>query len=129
MNSAALKAALRRIIILHRGRGKAISAEKLVQILYPEGNYIQIIAGREVVCNDIDDRPVRKAIEELIKEHFPVCSVTEDPPGYFFPADIDEARIYTKSLQKRAVRIFIRRRSIVRDTARYYEQARQEAMV
>jgi len=112
MTEVELKSSLRRVLILHIGREKAIDA----------GSLAGMFGFR-------DDRPVRKAIEELIKEHFPVCSATEEPPGYFFPASTEEARRYTRSLQKRAVRIFLRRRHIIRDTARYYENARQEMMV
>jgi len=107
-----LKHELRLIISRHVGRDKAISADTLA----------------EIFCYR-DDRPVRKAIEELIDDGFPVCSVTEPPPGYFFPASIEEARAYSKSLQKRAVNIFLRRRHIIRNTARFYERARQEALL
>ena len=107
-----LTTGLRRILVRHRGRGSAVGAGELAEIF-----------GYR------DDRPVRKAIEQLIMEGFPVCSATEWPAGYFFPADVAEARRYTKSLQKRACMIFIRRRHIIRDTARYYEEARQEALV
>ncbi len=101
-------AELKRIIRQHTGRDNPIQADDL--------------AG---MFGYNDDRPIRLAIEKLIDTHFPVCSVTEKPAGYFFPASIDESRRYTKSLQSRAVRIFLRRRHIIRDTARHYEQATQ----
>ncbi len=55
--------------------------------------------------------------------------MTEDPAGYFFPASVEEARKYSKSLQRRAVRIFLRRRNIIKNTARYYEKARQMSFI
>jgi len=103
-----VKTELRHILERHIGRGNPITAETLA-----------------VRFNLSDDRPVRKAIEQLIDGGFPVCSVTESPAGYFFPASVEEARIYSKSLQKRAARIFLRRRGIIKNTARYYEPARQ----
>jgi len=107
-----LKSQLKRIILGHTGRGKPITAGKLAELFGHSG-----------------DRIIRKAIEELIDDGFPVCSVTDDPPGYFFPASVEEARRYSKSLQKRAARIFLRRRGIIRNTARYYEPARQGRMI
>ena len=107
-----LKQQLREVLRHHVGRDKAIKAEEL--------------ASR---FGYIDDRPIRKAIEGLIDDGFPVCSVTEEPAGYFFPASVEEARKYSKSLQRRAVRIFLRRRHIIRDTARYYEKVRQGILI
>lgn len=107
-----LKPALRLILLRHTGRSAAVKAESLAAHF-----------GLK------DDRAVRKAIEEMIDGGFPVCSVTEPPAGYFFPADIGEAQKYTVSLRRRALRIFQRRRHIVRSTARYYEKARQGVLV
>ena len=99
---------LKRVLRRHTGRDNPIKAE--------------VLAG---MFGYSDDRPIRKAIEKLIDNRFPVCSVTEAPPGYFCPASVAEARRYTKSLQSRAVRIFLRRRHIIRDTARRLEKIRQ----
>ena len=107
-----LKRELRRVIQRHTGRSDPITAESLA-----------------VMFGYKDDRPIRKAIEEMIDDDFPVCSVTEQPAGYFFPASVEEAKKYSKSLQKRAVRIFLRRRHIVKNTARFYEKARQLELV
>lgn len=107
-----LKRELRRIIERHIGRWDAITAGDLAAMF-----------------GYSDDRPVRRAIEELIDDNFPVCSVTEPPAGYFFPASVDEARTYTNSLRKRAANIFLRRRHIVKNTARYYEVARQGRLI
>ena len=107
-----LKSQLRLIITRHVGRESAIAA----------GTLAEMFGYR-------DDRPVRKAIDELIDGGFPVCSVTEPPPGYFFPAGVEEARIYSKSLQRRAVNIFLRRRGIIKNTARFYERARQAELL
>jgi len=107
-----LKLELKTILFKHVGRANAIKGESLARLFgFP------------------DDRPIRKAIEELIDGGFPVCSSTESPAGYFFPASVDEARTYSKSLQKRAVRIFLRRRHIIKNTARFYEEARQGVLV
>jgi len=108
MSEESLKTQVKAVLERHIGRGMSITAESLADMF-----------GYE------DDRPIRKAIEELIDNGFPVCSVTEPPAGYFFPASVDEAKIYSKSLQKRAARIFLRRRYIIRNTARFYEAAKQ----
>jgi len=103
-----IKQDLKLIILRHTGRSNPITARELAE------RY-----GHE------DDRVIRKLIADLIDEGFPVCSVTDDPAGYFFPANVDEAREYTVSLRRRALRIFLRRRHIIRSTARWYEEARQ----
>jgi len=89
------------------------------------------IRGRELagMYGYTDDRVVRKAIEELIDDHFPICSATDEPCGYFFPASVEEARRYSKGLQSRAVRIFLRRRNIIRDAAIYHEGAHEVRLV
>ena len=107
-----LKEGLKAILSHRVGRDKAITA-----------NYL---AGR---FGYKDDRLIRKAIEELIDDNFPVCSVTDSPAGYFFPSRVKEARLYSKALQSRAVRIFLRRRFIIKNTARYYETAEQGRLV
>ncbi len=107
-----LLAGLRHILLGHVGRADPITAERLATIF-----------------GYCDDRPVRRAIERLIDDDFPVCSVTDPPAGYFFPADVEEAREYTVVLRRRALKIFQRRRHIVRSTARWYERARQLEMV
>jgi len=103
---------LRMIILKHTGRKNPIKADTLAARF-----------GYD------DDRPIRMAIEKLIDGDFPVCSVTDEPAGYFFPASVDEARRYSKSLQSRAVRIFLRRRHIIKNTARHYEKAIQGVLV
>jgi len=62
-----LKVELQRILSRHVGRGNPITAGVLAEMF-----------GYE------DDRPIRKAIEELIDDNFPICSVTEEPAGYFY---------------------------------------------
>lgn len=99
---------LRLIILRHTGRDNPVKAMDLAAHF-----------------GYTDDRPIRLAIERLIDGDFPVCSVTEQPAGYFFPGSVGEARRYSKSLQSRAVRIFLRRRHIIKNTARHYEKARQ----
>lgn len=117
-----LKSRLKRILHWHVGRGSAVTARELCEQL---GVFAVDVDGSHIY----EDRTVRKAIEGLIDEDFPVCSVTEEPAGYFFPASVEEARAYSKSLQKRAVRIFLRRRHIIKNTALHYEPARQERLI
>jgi hypothetical protein len=107
-----MKNQLRLIILNHTGRDCAIKAADLAEHF-----------------GYTDDRLIRKTIEELIDDGFPVCSATDDPAGYFFPASVNEARKYSKSLQKRAVRIFLRRRGIIKNTALYYERAKQGELI
>jgi hypothetical protein len=113
VNEVDLKRELRLIIQRHVGRAEAVTAGLLAQSF-----------GFK------DDRVIRKAIEDLIeKDGFPVCSVTEEPAGYFFPENVNDARTYSKALQKRAVNIFLRRRNIIKNTAIFYEKARQAELV
>ena len=112
MDEGSLRQQLKMVLLQHTGRAKAIKSEALASRF-----------GYD------DDRPIRKIIEGLIDGGFPVCSVTGSPAGYFFPADVDEARKYSKSLQKRAVRIFLHRRHIIRNTARFYEKVRQSVLI
>jgi hypothetical protein len=42
---------------------------------------------------------------------------------------VEEARRYSKGLQSRAVRIFLRRRNIIRDAAIYHEGAHEVRLV
>ncbi len=107
-----LQAQVKDIINNHRGRWLAITGGRLAEIF-----------GFE------NDRAIRKAIEDLIDDGFPIYSVTESPAGYFFPSSVEEARQYSKALQKRAVRIFLRRRYIIRSAARYYEPGKQGRLI
>lgn len=98
MSEQSLKHQLRDILLGHMGRGRAIKAEELATRL-----------------GYSDDRPVRKAIEELIDDGLPVCSVTESPAGFFLASTRGEAERYTKSLRRRAVLIFLRRKKVIRN--------------
>lgn len=111
MDEGSLRQQLKVVVLQHAGRAKAIKSEAL---------------AARFGC---EDRSIRKIIEGLIDGGFPVCSTSGHPAGYFFPADVDEARQYSKSLQKRAVRIFLRRRHIIKNTARFYEKVRQGVLV
>ena len=108
MNESELMSCLKKVIERHIGRDSAITAGAMSEMF-----------GYQ------DDRPIRLAIEKLIDDDFPVCSVTEEPAGYFFPSGVEEAKTYTVSRRRRALRIFHRRRHIIRNTARYYEKAEQ----
>jgi len=102
-----LKSQLRRVLGARLGRDRAVTARELVRI-----------TGQP-------DRKVRQVIEELIDGGFPVCSATEPPAGFFFPASVEEARRHARPLQKRAALIFLRKRKIIKGAALYYEPARQ----
>ena len=76
-----------------------------------------------------DDRIIRKAIEELIDEEgIPVCSVTEDPPGYFIAATREEAERYTRSLRRRAVLIFMRRKKVIRNAGLHVPEGQRRLL-
>jgi hypothetical protein len=112
INQPELRKELKRILEGRVGREASVTAGELARMF-----------GYE------DDRIIRKAIEDLIDGGFPVCSATEEPAGYFFPKDEGEARVYSKSLQRRAVRIFLRRRRIISNTREYYENLRRRAEI
>ena len=94
-----------------------------------QGRRLAITVGHLAAMLGSDDRAIRKAVEELIDNQYPICSVTGTPAGYFFPSSVEEARVYSKALQKRAVRIFLRRRFIIRSAARYYEPGKQGRLI
>jgi len=98
MTDPELRKELRIILLRHIGRERAIKAEALAEMF-----------GYR------DDRIIRKAIEELIDDDLPVCSVTESPAGYFIAGSREEAERYTKSLRRRAVLIFLRRKKVIRN--------------
>jgi len=98
VSELSLKHQLRGILLGHMGRARAIKAEGLASRL-----------------GYFDDRLVRKVIKELIDEGLPVCSITEPPAGFFLASTREEAERYTKSLRKRAVLIFLRRKKVIRN--------------
>jgi hypothetical protein len=51
------------------------------------------------------------------------------PAGYFIAASIHEARRCTKPLQSRTVNIFLRKRRLITNTARYLAPAVQGKLI
>ncbi|MHB8084371.1 MAG: hypothetical protein ACYDHZ_00900 [Dehalococcoidia bacterium] len=108
---------VKNIILSHVGRDNAITAERICELIYgvvPEDDPEKQPLAR------YSDRPVRLAIEDLIRAGTPICSMTEEPPGYFFPSSVEEAKAACKPLQRRAVMIFLRKRKIIHNTELYY---------
>ena len=90
----------------------------LKDILYQHRGRDHAIPSR-VLCDmtGLEDRALRLLIDELIDEGMSIVSVTEPPAGYFVASSREEAQRYSKSLQSRAVKIFLRRRKIIRNAS------------
>ena len=106
-----LRQALKRILENHNGRAQAIASRLLTEL------------------TGAPDRSIRMAIEDLITDGLPVVSATDAPAGYFIPANMDEAREYTKSLCSRAVVIFLRRKRVIKNAGRYLAPASQGRLI
>ena len=89
-----LKTELRKILLRHEGRDRAITGMELAKRL-----------------NQKDDRRIRILIRELIIEGLPVASCSK---GYFIPVTFQEAGEYAESLRGRLKEDALRRRDFRR---------------
>lgn len=79
--------------LLKYGRENAVTGKELAKTLgYP------------------NDRVIRLAIRELIKDSVPVAASTVNPSGYFITENEEEATKYLKVLRSRLVKDAYRRR-------------------
>ena len=106
-----LKTHLKGILQRHEGHPSAITARELC-----------LITGS-------NDRAVRLAIAELIREGLPVLSSTESPPGYFIATSREEWREYDATLKSRIVQDALRKRDIKVAVARHFAPAVQERLL
>ena len=106
-----IKAALRGILSRHEGHGQAVTARELAGTL------------------GSNDRAVRLAIAELIREGLPVLSATDNPPGYFIASSRAEWADYDAQLKSRIVEDAKRKRDVKVAVARYFAPAVQEKLL
>ena len=86
---------VRRILVEHRGRANAITIDQLCHLA---------------------DLPSRRACEDLLETRLADFQfiLVADAHGYYIPTTADEINHYLDSLQSRAVKIFLRKRRVMR---------------
>ena len=112
MNNGDLKTELKRILLRHEGKARAITGRELATMVDYQ-----------------DDRRVRQVIRELITDGLPVASSTEAPAGYFLVATHQEAEEYAASIRSRLIEDALRRRDFRRAADLYLAPARQGRLV
>jgi len=108
MDKTDLKAHLKRILLFHAGKARAITGRELAAIV-----------GHR------DDRRVRQVIRELIIDGLPVAASTESPAGYFLVTCRQEADEYAASIRSRLIEDALRRRDFRRAAAMHLAPATQ----
>ena len=108
MTNEDLKVELKRILLRHEGEGKAVIGRELAKMF-----------GLK------DDRRVRLAIRDLIKDGLPIAANTESPAGYFVVNTRQEADRYASSIRSRLISDAIRRRDFRRAADQYLTPAEQ----
>jgi predicted DNA-binding transcriptional regulator len=94
----------------HQGQRNAIRSNELARYLKTE------------------ERRVRVAIQELIKDGVPICSSVSEPYGYFMVTNSDEALHYIKVLEEREKEIRARRESFERAAEKHFTIPRQTGL-
>ena len=112
MNNEDLKVELKRILLRHEGQALAITGRELATMF-----------GLK------DDRQVRHAIRDLIKDGLPVAANTESPAGYFVVNNRREADRYASSIRSRLISDAIRRRDFRRAADQYLTPAEQGILI
>jgi len=112
MNKDDLKAQLKSILLRHEGQAPAITGRELAKMF-----------GLK------DDRRVRLAIRDLIKDGLPVAANTESPAGYFVVNTRQEADRYAQSIRNRLIKDAIRRRDFRRAADQYLTPAEQGVLL
>ena len=112
MNNEDLKVELKRILLRHEGEDKAIIGRELAKMF-----------GLK------DDRRVRLAIRDLIKDGLPIAANTESLAGYFVVNTRQEADRYAQSIRNRLIKDAIRRRDFRRAADQYLTPAEQGVLL
>ena len=107
-----LKAELKAILLKREGRSRAITGRELATMV-----------GHK------DDRSVRQAIRELIREGVAIASSTEPPAGYFIVITRQEAEQYAGSIRSRLIEDAIRRRDFRRAADQFLTPATQGRLI
>lgn len=99
--------------------------DTIIDIIKPHTHFLNTINQHDIVAEfifkreeHISARKVRRIIEELIEEGYPIISTPVDPGGYCWGGADGEALECYKRLRKKGVKILIRARRILRNSKR-----------
>ena len=94
----------------------------IIEIIKPHMNFAESINQHEIAAEFMErrnehmaGRRVRKVIEELIEEGYPIISTPVDPGGYCWGGGVGEALECYKRLRRKAAKEFIRARYTLRN--------------
>ena len=97
----------------------------IVDIIKPHKDFSNTINQHDIAAEfmetrneHITPRQVRRTIEELIEEGYPIISTPVDPGGYCWIGGPGEALECYKRLRKKGIKILIRARRILRNSKR-----------
>ena len=97
----------------------------IISIIKPHTHFLNTINQHDIAAEfmekrneDITPRRVRKIIEELIEEGYPIISSPVDPGGYCWGGGVGEALECYKRLRKKGIKILLRARRILRNSRR-----------
>lgn len=97
----------------------------IISIIKPHTHFLNTINQHDIAAEfmskreeHISPRKVRKIIEELIEEGYPIISTPVDPGGYAWIGGPGEALECYKRLRKKGIKILIRARRILRNSQR-----------
>lgn len=105
--------------------------EHLPRLVYAElarhRGHRQAVTGRELAATlgHRDDRAIRLAIRELIREGIPVAASVTEPMGFYLCSTRDEAVRYMTTLQARADEALARLRDFQEAVAKSFDIPQQ----
>ena len=98
----------------------------IINIIKPHEDFSDTINQHDIAAEfmerrneHITPRRVRRIIEELIEEGYPIISTPVDPGGYAWGGKDGEALECYKRLRKKGIKILIRARRILRNSKRW----------
>jgi len=109
MPNKEIKTYLKGILEHHKGRGMAISARELADVL--------AIKGSDA------DRRIRLMILELIWEGLPVLATPQEPAGFFLADTWEEYHEYDRQMKSRIAESAKRRVQVKKNVYAYFEGA------
>ena len=97
----------------------------IISIIKPHTHFLNTINQHDIAAEfmerrdeHITPRRVRRIIEELIEEGYPIISTPVDPGGYAWEGEPGEALECYKRLRKKGIKILLRARRILRNSRR-----------
>jgi len=97
----------------------------IISIIRPHKDFSNTINQYEIAAEFMElrnehmtPRRVRRIIEKLIEEGYPIISTPLSPGGYFFGGKDGEALECYKRLRRKGIKILIRARRILRNSKR-----------